>query len=96
MRTDILADRQSPRRRQWRRQVSRKSHVSFQVDGEALTHAGESPAPSYATLCGEAGADDGYEEVEAAKKINCPRCFAIWQAAKKYRASDFDVGGNAK
>jgi len=67
-------------------------YVSIECDGVVQVHA--VGLGNYATLCGLDGDDDGSGQRPAnlliGARINCPDCRAIIEAAKKYRARDFE------
>jgi hypothetical protein len=63
-------------------------------DTPAQVHAASSIA-GYLTLCGLDGglSDDGQEVVDLPprKRINCPDCLQLWEAARSLRRRDFST-----
>ena len=71
-------------------------YVGVLIDGELTVHAQPSAAGGdFHTLCAVDANDDsvghgGVVDVPRGKKIDCPHCRDIWEAAKQLRATDFE------
>lgn len=71
----------------------------IEIDGKLTTHMGSADG-DYATLCGLDGDDQNWHvnqipvETPIGAKINCVQCWDIFNTARKYKYSDFDVGSD--
>ena len=65
--------------------------------GEIVFHAKAAIPGDYPTLCGVSLNDSMFEEVEAkdTQKITCTHCWALFNAAKNFKVSDFSKKAKA-
>ena len=63
------------------------------VSGEVSWHAAAGLADDYDTLCSVSLSDPAFDAVAPPKeqKINCTMCKRMFEAAKKFKPSDFEV-----
>ena len=68
-------------------------YVAISICGEIEIHAPAGAGADYATLCGLDGDDPILEHVTVkiphGAKIDCKDCWAIFEAAKELRKTDF-------
>lgn len=69
-------------------------YIAIECDGVVQVHANTDELGfPYATFCGLAGNDPPHQKPAAlciGDRINCPQCYALIFAAKKYRPKDFE------
>ena len=68
-------------------------YISIRCEGVTQVHASaDGTGLPYATFCGLDGNDPPMQEtvpLMIGDRINCPQCYALVMAAKRYRPKDF-------